>query len=102
MHISDDTKAFDVELIHRFLSQHSLWVTGISLPLIKKSLTIRFLWGYIGTHQIAFAQVILDYGTFANLVDVYVMPKYQGRGYGKQLPKAVFAPHNFKICASSP
>ena len=39
--------------------------------------------------QIAFARVITDFATFANLVDVFVVPEYRGHGYGKQLVAAV-------------
>lgn len=35
--------------------------------------------------QIAFARIISDYSTFANLVDVFVVPDQRGKGYGKQL-----------------
>ena len=38
-----------------------------------------------------FARVISDYATFANLVDVFVLPECRGRGYGKELMSAVFA-----------
>lgn len=39
----------------------------------------------------AFAHVISDGATFANLVDVFVLPAYRGRGYGKALVQAVMA-----------
>jgi GNAT superfamily N-acetyltransferase len=45
--------------------------------------------GFVDGRQVAFARVITDYATFANLVDVFVIPEYRGRGYGKQLVGAV-------------
>ena len=47
--------------------------------------------GYVEAGQVAFARVISDYATFANLVDVFVLPAHRGRGYSKRLVEAVMA-----------
>jgi GNAT superfamily N-acetyltransferase len=39
--------------------------------------------------SVAFARVISDCATFANLVDVFVLPAYRGLGYGKALTTAI-------------
>ena len=44
----------------------------------------------MGSDQVAFARVISDYATFANLVDVFVLPTHRGKGYSKALMAAVF------------
>ena len=35
--------------------------------------------------------MISDYATFANLVDVFVLPEHRGKGYSKALMRAVLA-----------
>jgi GNAT superfamily N-acetyltransferase len=52
--------------------------------------------GYVDGRQVAFARVITDYATFGNLVDVFVIPEYRGRGYSKELMKAVMAHPSLK------
>jgi GNAT superfamily N-acetyltransferase len=37
----------------------------------------------------AFARVISDFATFANLVDLFVAPEFRGKRYSKALMKAV-------------
>ena len=44
----------------------------------------------------AFARVISDYATFANLVDVFVMPSHRGKGYSKVIMAAVLANPNLQ------
>ncbi|WP_372771176.1 GNAT family N-acetyltransferase, partial [Pseudoalteromonas sp.] len=38
---------------------------------------------------LAFARVVSDYATFANLLDVFVLPRNRGFGVGKALIKAI-------------
>lgn len=92
LRISTDTKELDVPLIHRFLTGHSGWAQGIPLSTVQKSLRHSLCFGgYLDGQQIAFARVISDYATFANLVDVFVLPTQRGKGYGKQLMHTVIA-----------
>ncbi len=80
----------DVPRIHRFLSEESTWARGISLDTVRKSLANSLCFGgFAGGMQVAFARVISDFATFANLVDVFVLPEFRGRGYGKRLMAAV-------------
>lgn len=82
----------DIPLIHSFLSQQSSWAKGISLGLVQRSIANSLCFGgFLEDRQIAFARVISDYTTFANLVDVFVLQEYRGRGYGKAMMEAVFA-----------
>ena len=82
----------NVDLIHRYLSEESMWAKGISLATVEKSLTNSLCFaGYASSKQIAFARVISDFATFANLVDVFVLPEQRGNGYGKEIMKAVIA-----------
>jgi GNAT superfamily N-acetyltransferase len=40
---------------------------------------------------VAFARVITDRATFANLVDVFVLPEHRGQGFGKRITEAVMS-----------
>jgi GNAT superfamily N-acetyltransferase len=90
--ISCDRAELDVPFIHAFLSEQTGWAKGIPLPLVRKSIEHSLCFGgYVGSRQVAFARVISDYATFANLVDVFVRPEARGRGYGKALVASVLA-----------
>jgi len=90
--ITTEVGELDAELVHRFLSQESSWAKGISLALVERSMANSLCFGgFLGKDQIAFARVISDYATFANLVDVFVLPQHRGNGYSKDLMAAVFA-----------
>lgn len=91
-HVSTEKKDLDVSLIHRFLSEQSSWAKGIPLSVVQKSIEHSLCFGvYHGNAQVAFARVISDYSTFANLVDVFVLPEHRGKGYSKELMSAVMA-----------
>ncbi|GAB2192059.1 GNAT family N-acetyltransferase [Sessilibacter sp. MAH2] len=92
MEIDCEKAKLNVLLIHQFLSEESQWAKGISLSTVQKSLENSLCFGgYVGSEQIAFARVITDYSTFANLVDVFVLPNYRGNGFGKKLMEAVIS-----------
>jgi GNAT superfamily N-acetyltransferase len=90
--ITTDRAEMDVALIHRFLSQESTWARGIPLATVRRSLEASLCFGgFLGREQIAFARVISDFATFANLVDVFVLPAHRGKCYAKELMRAVLA-----------
>lgn len=90
LRISTDRNELDVSLVHRFLSEQSSWARGIPRDTVTKSLRHSLCFGgFLGAAQIAFARVVSDYATFANLVDVFVIPEYRGRGYSKTIMSAV-------------
>lgn len=93
--IDTNREQLDIAFIHRFLSKESTWARGIPLTTVERAIQHSLCFGgYIGTSQIAFARVISDFSTFGNLVDVFVLPEYRGRGYGKLLVQAVVShPH---------
>lgn len=92
LRISTEKAELDLPLIHRFLCEQSSWAKGIALPLVEKSIQNSLCFGgYHGNAQVAFARVISDYATFANLVDVFVLPEHRGKGYSKALVSAVLA-----------
>jgi GNAT superfamily N-acetyltransferase len=88
--ISTDRSRLDVDLIYRFLSEQSTWAIGISRPVVERSIENSLCFaGFVDGRQVAFARVITDYATFANMVDVFVVPEYRGRGYSKRLVQTI-------------
>lgn len=62
------------------------------LELLEKAIANSLCFGgYQDGEQIAFARVITDGATFANLVDVFVLPEHRGLGHSKRLVAAIMA-----------
>ena len=92
LRITTEAAELDVPLIHCFLSEHTYWAKGIPIAVVQRSIDNSLCFGgFLGKAQVAFARVVSDYTTFANLVDVFVLPEHRGKGYGKDLMDAVFA-----------
>jgi len=90
--VREGREAIDVELVHAFLSQQSYWAQGIPRDTLERALDNSLCFGgFVGGRQVAFARVVSDYATFANLVDVFVLPECRGRGYSRQLLDVVMA-----------
>jgi GNAT superfamily N-acetyltransferase len=92
LRISTNRKELDIAMIHRFLNQQAGWAKGIPLEILLRGIEHSICFGgFLGAAQVAFARVISDCATFANLVDVFVLPEYRGLGYGKALMTEVLA-----------
>jgi GNAT superfamily N-acetyltransferase len=92
LRVSTDPAELDVALIHRFLSEQSGWARGIARATVEKSLHHSLCFGgFLDGAQIAFARVISDYATFANLVDVFVLPEHRSHGHAQELMRMVMA-----------
>ena len=90
LYISNDKTALDVPMLHQYLSRESTWAIGMPLALLERAIANSLCFGgYLDGRQVAFARVITDSATFANLVDVFVLPAFRGRGYSKQLVEAI-------------
>jgi N-acetylglutamate synthase-like GNAT family acetyltransferase len=88
--ISTDRRRLDVGMIYRFLSEQSTWAVGISRDIVERSIDNSLCFGgFVDGRQVAFARVITDYATFGNMVDVFVLPEYRGRGYSKRLVQSI-------------
>jgi GNAT superfamily N-acetyltransferase len=88
--ITCDKAELDVSLIHRFLSEQSGWAKGITLETVQKSIEHSLCFGgFLVSEQVAFARVVSDYATFANLVDVFVVSEHRKKGYSKAMMQAV-------------
>lgn len=92
LRITCDKSELDVALIHAFLAEQSSWAKGIPLATVQKSIAHSLCFGgFLGPAQVAFARVISDFSTFANLVDVFVLPEHRGKGYSRTLTQTVIA-----------
>ncbi len=90
--VTTDTAKIDFDAVYRFLNGESNWSQGIPRDLFDRAMRNALCFaGHLGGEQIAFARVITDCATFANLVDVFVVPEYRGNGYATRLLEAVFA-----------
>lgn len=92
LEISADKSRLDIDLIHHFLSTQSTWALGIPKQLVEKSITNSLCFGmYKNGAQIGFARVVSDFATFAYLMDVFILPQHQGKGYSLQLVQFIMA-----------
>lgn len=97
LQISTDRSELDVPLIYRFLSEQSTWAIGISRAVVDRAIENSLCFGgYVDGRQVAFARVITDYATFGNLVDVFVVPEFRGRGYSTEILNAVMVHPSLK------
>jgi hypothetical protein len=82
MRVSTNKAELDIPLIHTFLSQESNWARLIPIATLEKAIANSLCFGgFVAERQVAFARVISDFATFANLVDVFVLPDMRGAGY---------------------
>jgi len=89
--VTTEPAKIDFDAIYRFLNSDSQWAEGIPRDLFDRAMRNALCFaGHLAGEQIAFARVITDRATFANLVDVYVVPEYRGSGYATRLLEAVF------------
>jgi GNAT superfamily N-acetyltransferase len=92
LRISTDRAELDLVLIHHFLATQSSWANGIPLATLERAVAHSLCFGgFIGASQIAFARVVTDQASYANLLDVFVLPEHRGKGYSKLLMQAVMA-----------
>jgi len=86
LRVSNNQDELDISVIHQFLSKKSTWAKGIGRDLVERSINNSLCFGgFIGDQQVAFARVITDKATFANLVDVFVLPEFRGNDFSKIL-----------------
>lgn len=79
----------DVGYIHQFLT-HSYWNEGVSLEKIQKCVDNSLNFGmFLDGKQIGYARVVTDFVRFSYLMDVFIDPDLQGKGYGKMLIKFI-------------
>ncbi len=73
--------------MYEYLS-HSYWSPRIRRDVFDRQIDNSFCVGaYLkeSGEQIGFARLVTDYGRFAYLADVYVLPEYEGNGIAKAM-----------------
>lgn len=90
--ISNDKTLLDIPLIHKYLSEDSYWAKGRSMETVKTSIEHSICFGVYSEHQqVGFARVVSDRSIFAWIMDVFILPEFQGNGLGKQLMKEIMS-----------
>jgi len=96
--ISTDKSKLQMEVIHKFLTK-AYWAKGRTIEEVKKSIDHCLCFGvYLDEKQIGFARIATDFTVFAYILDVFILPEYQGNGYSKQLMKAINEEPQLKSC----
>ena len=96
--ISTDKEKLQIDVIHQFLTE-TYWAKGRTLDEVKKTIEHCLCFGmYLDGKQIGFARLATDYTVFAYLMDVFVLPEYRGKGYSKQLMKAINEEPQLQSC----
>ena len=96
--ISIDKEKLQIDVIHQFLTE-TYWAKGRTLDEVKKTIEHCLCFGmYLDGKQIGFARLATDYTVFAYLMDVFVLPEYRGKGYSKQLMKAINEEPQLQTC----
>ena len=94
--ISLDKQKLDISLIHSFLSK-SYWAAERTKAQVEKSIENSRCYGlYLDNEQIGFARVVTDKVVFAYLMDVFIVEKYQQKGYGQILLDAILNDEEIK------
>jgi GNAT superfamily N-acetyltransferase len=82
----------DLVVVHDYLNTKAYWSRGIPLATVRAAAAQSLCFaGFHDETLVAFARVISDYATFANLVDVFVLPPYRGQGLARELLQSVLA-----------
>ena len=98
--ISTDKNRLNLGLIHRFLTQ-SYWAKGRTKEEVQNTIENSLNFGvYFNDKQIGFARICTDYTVFAYLLDVFILPKYRGKGYSKKLMSFIIEEPKLKKCST--
>jgi ribosomal protein S18 acetylase RimI-like enzyme len=96
--ISTDPSKLDPDVIWTYLCRESEWASGIPYETVMRTLRHSLNFGLYAPSgaQVGFARVVTDYGQFAYLCDVFVLPAHRGRGLGRALVRSVMAHPDLK------
>ncbi|MFZ2315196.1 MAG: GNAT family N-acetyltransferase [Gammaproteobacteria bacterium] len=89
---TQEKSCMDINIIHNFLSKYSTWAVDISKDMVKKSMENSMCFAILHNGSlVGFSRVITDKVTFANLVDVFVLPAHRGKGLSLWITKEVIS-----------
>lgn len=89
--ISTDFAAFDMVLVHNWLSVDAYWSTDIPFDTIERGFKNSLAFGMFrqSGEQVGVARMITDRATFAYLADVFIIPEERGQGLAKWLMEVI-------------
>jgi GNAT superfamily N-acetyltransferase len=89
--LDDDPARIDVDAVHAYISRESYWGRGRPRERVERTVhgSTRVLGLYLDGEQIGFARAVSDGVTVAYLADVYVLPRFRGRGLGLELVREI-------------
>ncbi|WP_237274449.1 GNAT family N-acetyltransferase [Tenacibaculum ovolyticum] len=88
--ISTDKELIDIDFVVNYLSNESYWANERNPERIKTSINNSMCFSVcVDEKQIGFARVLTDFGVFAWIMDLFISPKHQGKGYGKLLMNTI-------------
>lgn len=94
--ITSDKDQLDIEFITAFIAQ-SYWAEGRTVETMQTLIDNSLNFGvFLNNKQIGFARIVTDYAQFAYLMDVFIDPKHQGKGYSKILMKSILENESLK------
>jgi len=95
--ISTDKSLLDSNAIQQFIA-NSYWGNGRSLEEVNKTIENSYCFGIytFDKEQIGFARVVTDYIYFGYFMDVIILDKFQGQGFGKILVEFMLADSTIK------
>jgi ribosomal protein S18 acetylase RimI-like enzyme len=95
--INTDKSKLNLDLIHQVLTA-SYWSPGISKERVATGIKNSLCFGlYKSGIQIGFARVLTDFTRFAYLLDVFIVDKHKGKGYGKLLLKYILEREELQV-----
>jgi GNAT superfamily N-acetyltransferase len=87
--VSTDKNKLNVPFIQHFLKD-IYWAAGRTIEEVQTTIDASVCFGiYLNEKQIGFARVITDYIVFAYVMDVFITPEHQGKGYSSILIKSM-------------
>jgi GNAT superfamily N-acetyltransferase len=89
--ISTDLARFELDRIHHWLTTEAYWSKGRPRDVFDRAIAHSTCFGAFmpSGEQAGFARIVSDHATFAYLCDVFVFPKFRGRGISKAMMDAI-------------
>ena len=83
--LDSDQSRLDLDLVERWLAVESYWAAGRPREQIERSLAHSVAYGIYTDQggQIGLLRVVTDHATFAWLCDVFIDPRFRGRGLAR-------------------
>ena len=90
INVSNKVSKRDIDIIHRYLSEHSYWAKNIPRDVVERSIENSLCFAaHDGGELVGFARAITDYAVFAYIADLFVLESHRGRGISKMIMKTI-------------